>query len=503
MSVPWADPVQRKFLNINVTTPNRGPNILRRESSFNSDDSFTFVYLGPNRKNAPPVLLELVQRSSKGLQRSISLDSATRALGKFAKQSNKNNNNRAYSVENVNPEETRSFLEPVPDAEGPNHNFKRLRREALTPSDSEVRSTDDDFEDSPPPEFPKTTGSDTNQNWSEMKSLILGHQARQVSSSPSPPPVPPRRRGSGKKAVSWSDVSGCGLISSPSTHSLPSPVTSSPKPIIKKTTLPTVPQSRSPSPGMSSVRRDRLRLDLQNLHRPLRERSVSAPKLSHSSSPWCSPYEDSSPSPETESRRRDTFSRSPPRCCGSPRCRSVGDVTQVGVEQEPIRQFLAQATDLLHSLSDLSRQIEHQIPPSPTPRFEPLDEVPELSSSYNPAPCHHCGSANIPPRPPSRFSYYEPSPLERQLEASCARLEASLTNQPRWQQLCEEPVRPQRRSGRPRWQLPPQQLPPLPYQHRQQYSPRAYMRYLLGVRKRIIQSAQQEDQARRRDEDYL
>jgi hypothetical protein len=505
------DPVQRKFLNINVTTPTRGPNILQRDSSFNSDDSFTFVYLGPNRKNAPPVLLELVQRSSKGLQRSISLDSATRALGKFSKQSNKNNNSRAYSAEDVNPEETRSFLEPVADAEGPNHNFKRLRREALTPSDSEVRSTDDDFdEDSPPPEFPKTTGSDTNQNWTEMKNLILGHQQiRQTSSSPSPPPVPPRRRGSGKKAVSWSDVSGCGLISSPSTHSLPSPVTSSPKPIIKKTTLPPVPQSRSPSPSTSSyVRRDRMRLDLQNLHRPLRERSCSAPRLSQHDS---SPYEDSSPSPEAESRRRDPFSRSPPRCCGSPRCRSVGDVTQIGQQQqqqEPIRQFLAQATDLLHSLSDLSRHIEQQIPAaSPTPRFEPLDEIPELSSSYSPSPCHHCGSGSVPmavppPRPPSRFSYYEPSPLERQLEASCARLEASLSSQPRWQELCEEPVRPQRRSGRPRWQLP-QPLPPVPHQHRQQFSPRAYMRYLLGVRKRIIQSAQQEDQVRRRDEDYV
>jgi len=500
VSVPWADPTQRRFLNINVTTPNRGPSNLQRESSFTSEDSFTFVYLGPNRKNAPPVLLELVQRSSKGLQRSISLDSATRALGKFSKQSAERESNRTCSAEDISPEETRSFLEPVANAEGPNHNFKRLRREALTPSDSEVRSTDDDFEDSPPPDFPKTTGFDTNQNWAEIKGMILGHQVQAPSHSPSPPPLPPRRRGTGKKAVSWSDVSGCGLISSPSTHSLPSPVNTSPKPIIKKTTLPPVPQSRSPSPGMP-FRRERLKLDLQQLNRPLRDRSVSVPRMSHPSA-CCSQDEDSSPSP-TERRRRDAFSRSPPRC-SSPRCRSVGDMTQVGLEhQAPIREFLAQATDLLHSLSDLSRQIEQQIPP-PSPRFDlgPVDEVPKPSSSFpTPSACHHCNPCAVP-RPPSRFSYYEPSPLERQLEASCARLEASLRNPPRWQELCEEePVRPPRRSGRPRWQHP-QQLPPLPHQPRPQFSPRAYMRYLLGIRKRIIQSARQENQ-HPPDEEFL
>ncbi|XP_059474859.1 protein Shroom-like isoform X2 [Neocloeon triangulifer] len=481
-SVPWADPNQRKFLNISVTTPARGPCVVRRDASFNSDDSITFVFVGPNQKNSPPVLMELIQRSSKGLRRSLSLDSATRALGKISKSA-KSEANRASSTNDLLPEETRSFLEPKKTFEGPNHNFKRLRREALTPSDSEVRSTDDDFDDSPPPEFPKSTGFDTNQCWAEMKGIILGRQVRQPSNSPSPPP-PPRRRGSGKKAVSWSDISGCGLISSPSTHSLPSPVSNSPKPIIKKTTLPPVPQSRSPSPGF------RDRQHRWELNRPLRERSSSIPGA------WCS-HEDSSPSPERH--RRDALSRSPPRC-GSPRCRSVGDMSQVGIEQEPMRQFLVQATDLLHSLSDLSRQIEQKIPPPVPPMAFP--RPPEDPPYLYGAPRHHYSPYPYPP-PPARFSWYEPSPLERQLEASCARLEASLRNPPRWQELCEEePQRPPRRA-RARWQHPQphQQLPPLPHHQRPQYSPRAYMRYLLGVRKRIIQSARQENR-RKPDEDY-
>ncbi|CAB3372821.1 Hypothetical predicted protein [Cloeon dipterum] len=471
--VPWADPNQRKFLNISVTTPARGPCIVRRDASFNSEDSITFVFVGPNQKNSPPVLMELIKRSSKGLRRSLSLDSATRALGRITKRNSKSDSNRSCSTDDLAPEDTRSFLEPTKTSDGPNHNFKRLRCEALTPSDSEVRSTDDDFDDSPPPEFPKSTGFETHQSWAEMKGIILGQQVRRASDSPSPPPMPARRRNSGKKAVSWSDISGCGLISSPSTHSLPSPVTSSPKPIIKKTSLPPVPQSRSPSPGGFS--------------RPLRERSLSVPGASRFSRGWS---EDSSPSPER--LRRDALSRSPPRC-GSPRCHSVGDMTQIGVEQEPIRQFLAQATDLLHSLSDLSRQIEHNIPPSP-PR--PLEE-----RLHSRGACFHC-SSSYPAHPvtaPSRFSWYEPSPLERQLEASCARLEASLRNPPQWQHLCEEePPRPVRRQ-RARWQQP-HQLPPLPHQPRPQFSPRAYMRYLLGVRKRIIQSARQDNQ-RNPDED--
>lgn len=670
-AVQWADPRQRKFLNVSVVAPTRAlpasVGLQGEGTSTASEDSITFVYVGPARRHAPPVLLELVRRSvgGRGLQRSVSLDSATRALARLS-QRRRGEVVRACSMDTLLPEETYAFLEPARRERGPQRSDSPERQVRTsprrdyysgTPSDSEVRSTDDDFDDSPPPELPRVTGQvipgEKNQPWAEMKGIILGQQPR-PHTSPSPPP-PPRQRSVGKKAVSWSDVSGCGLISSPSTHSLPSPtsLTGSPKPIIKKSTLAPVPQSPIPSPTPRSPRnespvpehtsrRDRLHLDLYGpslwpkpteqsnrlspdfRYRPdpnrlspdppyfrprtepiwQRERSMSAPSSPYRDHPWYTrlqeerrsssgdwPRDQRGPSVSEPSTPlsgspanypRIGRSRSPPRC-GSPRCHSLGDVSEVGRDAESLRAFLAQATTLLHSLSDLSRYLEQQ--PSPPPpsqivseravqtednsphiccshprsyeprrisdpnrpryhRTEPMNihrpepmnihrperqisccYVPERPHCSTHSCCsnHVCSSSERSPR-----NWYEPSTLERQLEASCARLETSLQQQPEWQSLCEDvEPRPRSRPTRPfsgppidrvyhvpstrpsyssqplaraAWHQSPS-LPPLPSRSvRPHFSPRAYMRHLLGVRRRIIQAARQDQMINPEDE---
>ncbi|KAF4521032.1 hypothetical protein B566_EDAN002527 [Ephemera danica] len=612
VNIPWADPRQRQFLNVSVL-PGRAPNqgacsVPQRSThggdqvpaSSASEDSITFVFVGPARKHAPPVLLELVRRSvgGRGLQRSVSLDSATRALARLGPQRRRGDVLRgACSVDTLVPEETHAFLEPARREHrgGPSASYRRRRRD-FSPSDSEMRSTDDDFDDSPPPELPRTTGqtipADKAQPWLDMKSLILGQQPR-PQTSPSPPPAP-RPRTVGKKAVSWSDVSGCGLLSSPSSHSLPSPtsIAGSPKPIIKKSSLAPVPQSPSSSPPLKfpqnrsqdqdTARRDGLRLDLRasppwgtkfdaNRLSPdyhsraesrrlspdfppreetewCRERSMSAPSSpyrepwgyarlreerssSTNSSECCRGASVSAPSTPIWGSPADVHrfcrSRSPPRCGSEARCRSLGDVSELGRDAESLRMFLAQANTLLHSLSDLSRFLEQQpqhqrskeravqtesddhkcctCSKSSTPktdetkRPDPVRMRPTCRGRTEPIPIQnhpHCCHNVVPQHCcccPGH-SWYEPSPLERQLEASCARLEASLQRPSEWQNLCgDDTLRPRESrlptapSGPASWHAPlvlPSRSPRPPH-----FSPRAYMRHLLGVRRRIIQAS--------------
>jgi hypothetical protein len=123
-------------------------------------------------------------------------------------------------------------------------------------------------------------------------------------------------------------------------------------------------------------------------------------------------------------------------------------------------------------------------------RSEPVPIHPPVHCCSHVHTCCTHGQACPPPSRSSR-SWYEPSVLERQLEASCVRLETSLQQPAHWESVEEEPRRGARALSSPTRRYTPMQ--PLPSRSvRPHFSPRAYMRHLLGVRRRIIEAARQD-----------